>query len=78
MTAMFSTPVVDQSTRKSEGLKDIRYSLLYLTALYKGYTSDLNPISILQPQLIQVKLLPTSFGNNELFRAHTFSVYLII
>jgi hypothetical protein len=78
MTEMFSAAIVDPSTRKREGLKDNRYSLLYLTALYKGYTSDLNQISILQPQLIQVKLLPTSFGNNELFRVNTFSVYLII
>jgi hypothetical protein len=66
---MFAAADIDSSTRKSESWKNIRYSLLYLTALYKGYTSDLNSISISQPQLIQVKLLPTSFGNNEIFQS---------
>jgi hypothetical protein len=55
MTPIFAAADIDPSTRKSESWKNIRYSLLYLTALYKGYTFDLNSISILQPQLIQIK-----------------------
>jgi hypothetical protein len=55
MTPMFAATDVDPSNRKIESWRNIRFSLLYLTALYKDYTSDLNSISILQPQLIQVK-----------------------